>query len=232
MRRIPDGVRAVFFDAVGTLIHPEPSAADAYYQFGRQFGSHLPAGEVRRRFAAVFSAQERRDAGLGYRTDEDRERGRWRAIVAEVLSDVADQEGCFRALHDWFARPSAWRVEPGAGRVLRRLQSLGYAVGIASNFDRRLRGVVAGLDEVAWLRHLVISSEAGWRKPAPGFFDRLCRDVDLPPSRVLFVGDDLDNDYRGAVAAGLTALLFDPTSRSSLPVGDRLASLSDLLAES
>ena len=35
MGRIPPGVRAVFFDAVGTVIHPQPSAADAYTVIGR-----------------------------------------------------------------------------------------------------------------------------------------------------------------------------------------------------
>src|SRR4051794_29016008 len=38
---VPPQIRAVVFDAVGTLIHPEPSAAAVYTAFGRQFGSCL-----------------------------------------------------------------------------------------------------------------------------------------------------------------------------------------------
>lgn len=231
MTRVPAGVRAVFFDAVGTLIHPEPSAGDAYLEIGRRFGTRLSADEVRRRFGAAFAAEEDADAARGHRTDEGRELQRWRSIVSRVLDDVADADGCFRALYDWFAQPSAWRVEPGAGPVLRRLESRGYVVGVASNFDHRLRRVMAGLDEVAWLKLLVISSEAGWKKPAPGFFDRLCQEVALPSSRILFIGDDLDNDYAGAIACGLPALLFDPRARSGLSADKRLASLADLWVE-
>ena len=34
MHYIPPTIRAVFFDAVGTLLHPDPSAADAYAAAG------------------------------------------------------------------------------------------------------------------------------------------------------------------------------------------------------
>jgi putative hydrolase of the HAD superfamily len=231
MSRVPPGVRAVFFDAVGTLIHPEPSAGHAYLQFGRQFGSRLPADEVRGRFAASFARQEQLDATRGHRTDEARELQRWREIVAAVLSDVTDIEVCFRALHAYFAQPTAWRVEAGAGEVLRTLSARGLVVGIASNFDHRLRGVMSGLEELAWVDRLVISSEVGWKKPAPEFFGVVGRSIDVPPSAILFVGDDLDNDYSGARAAGQHALLFDPHSRSCLTSAERLVALRDLLSD-
>ena len=46
LARVPRSVRAVFFDAVGTVIHPEPSAGAAYAEFGRRFGTRLEMGEV------------------------------------------------------------------------------------------------------------------------------------------------------------------------------------------
>src|SRR5262249_4686469 len=116
MRHLPGGVRAVFFDAVGTLIHPEPSAAEVYAAVGARYGSRLPAAVVRRRFAAAFQAEERLDAERGHRTDEDRERQRWRDVVAAVLDDVSDPGRCFDDLYEHFARPQAWRIGPGAAR--------------------------------------------------------------------------------------------------------------------
>jgi putative hydrolase of the HAD superfamily len=78
---------------------------------------------------------------------------------------------------------------------------------MASNYDARLRSVAAGLPELRPLRHLVISSEVGWRKPAPEFFAALCERTGLAPGAILFVGDDPANDYDGATAAGLRAVL-------------------------
>ena len=45
------------------------------------------------------------------------------------------------------------------------------------------------------LRHLIISSEIGWRKPSSEFFARACQTLDLPPAQVLIVGDDWENDF-------------------------------------
>ncbi len=46
MRWLAD-VDAVFFDAVGTLIHPEPAAAQAYAEIGRRHGSQLAPAVIR-----------------------------------------------------------------------------------------------------------------------------------------------------------------------------------------
>jgi putative hydrolase of the HAD superfamily len=213
---IPPDVRAVFFDAVGTLIHPEPPAAAAYAGVARALGSRLTEAEIATRFRTAFSRQEALDRSGGWRTSEERERRRWRAIVSEVLDDVCDAERCFQDLFTHFARPVAWRCDPGAAEVLTELDRRGCAVGLASNYDGRLHTVVAGFPELRPLRHVVISSEVGWRKPSPQFFGALCALAGLPPAQVLHVGDDRVNDYEGALAAGLRALLVGAGNGRSL----------------
>lgn len=203
-----DRVRAVVFDAVGTLIHPEPPAAEVYAEVGRRHGSRLDVEEIRRRHRAAFAAEEARDRGGGLRTSEERERRRWRTIVATVLSDVADADCCFRELFEHFRRPRSWRCEPGAGRILTTLKGLGLAVGLASNYDRRLLDVVAGLPELAALEHVVISSQIGWRKPSPNFFEAVRAAIGRPAGEIIYVGDDPQNDYAGAREAGMSAVLF------------------------
>ncbi|MBM4069847.1 MAG: HAD-IA family hydrolase [Planctomycetes bacterium] len=205
---IPAEVQAIFFDAVGTLLFPEPSAAAIYAEVGRRHGSRLTVNEIRLRFAAAFAREEAADLAGGLRTSEERERQRWQNIVAAVLDDAADPDACFRDLYEHFARPAAWRVDPSAGHVLRQLQDRGYRLGMASNFDRRLREVVAGLPELEPLTWLVISSEIGWRKPSPEFFAAVCRTADALPQRILLVGDDPVNDVQGALAASMHALMI------------------------
>jgi putative hydrolase of the HAD superfamily len=222
------GVRAVVFDAVGTLIRPDPPAHAVYADVGRRFGSRLDQAVITARFRAAFRAEEEVDRAAGWRTDEDREERRWRTIVAATLDDVADGESCFRELWRHFARPSAWRCDADAGRVIAELRRRELAVGIASNFDGRLRSVVAGLPAIASVSPLVISSEVGWRKPAGGFFEAVARAVGCEPCEVLHVGDDLANDFEGAVAAGLAAVLFDPLGHASENAG-RVRHLARLL---
>jgi putative hydrolase of the HAD superfamily len=90
--------------------------------------------------------------------------------------------------------------------------------------------VAAGRPELAALRHLVISSEVGWRKPAAPFFAQLTECAGLPAEQILVVGDDRDNDHDGARSAGLQAILFDPR-RQGDPGVLRITHLSELLHE-
>jgi putative hydrolase of the HAD superfamily len=225
---IPTGVRAVFFDAVGTLIDPEPPAPVVYEAIGRAHGSRLDVAEIAARFRAAFRQEEENDVRHGLRTSEEREVRRWRSIVATVLDDVHDPEGCFTELFTHLARPEAWRCVPGTAKVLQELSRRGYELGLASNYDSRLRSVAAGLPELRPVGHLVISSEVGWRKPAGEFFAALCRTVGLPPHQVALVGDDLVNDFEGAAAAGLHPVLFDRLNRYQNRT-PRMAHLGELL---
>jgi putative hydrolase of the HAD superfamily len=224
------GVRAVVFDAVGTVIQPQPPAPVVYAEAGRRFGSSRVAAEIRQRFLAAFEREEKIDYANGLRTSEGRELERWRCIVTEVLDDVADKEGCFREVFEHFSRPEAWRCAPGTAATIENLARHGYALGMASNYDRRLRSVVAGLDALRPLQHLIISSEVGWRKPAPQFFLALCQAFNLPAQTILYVGDDPTNDYEGARAAGLRMVLFDPQGKHQHREFVSIKALSELAA--
>jgi putative hydrolase of the HAD superfamily len=223
------GIRAVFFDAVGTLILPEPSAVAVYAEVGRRHGSQLEAADIRRRFLEAFRRQEQLDRQTGWRTDECREMQRWRTIVGEVMVDVPQPEACFRELYEHFAQPASWRCAAESGRMLEVLSRRGCALGLASNYDERLRRVLAGMPELAAIRNIVISSEVGWRKPSPHFFDAMCRQVGLTAHEVLFVGDDPENDYEGALAVGCRAVLFDPTGKAA-PTVRRITAWKELPA--
>jgi putative hydrolase of the HAD superfamily len=226
---IPLGVRAIFLDVVGTLLHPAPSVAAAYAAAGKRFASRLDAATIAGRFRAAFARQEERDYAAGLRTDEAREIARWQAIVAAVLDDVTDPTACFHYLYAYFARPDAWACDPAAGPVLRALAGRGYRLGIASNFDKRLRNLVAALPDLTPIQDIVISSEVGWRKPAAAFFEHMCRQTDLDPGQILLLGDDQVNDYQGARAVGMHAVLLDPHRPEPIPEEARISRLDDLL---
>lgn len=203
-------IRAIYFDAVGTLIHPQPSAAEVYFDVGRRHGSNLPREAIAQRFRAAFDKQEELDRRNGWTSDEHREGQRWRSIVAEVLDDVNDPDACFAELYQHFAKPSAWRCDSAVGELLDALRAQGQQLGIASNYDHRLRTVVVGLEPLRSIQHVIISSEVGWRKPASAFFAAVVRQAGVPATGILYVGDDRANDYDAALAAGLQAVLVDP----------------------
>ena len=224
-------VRWLAFDAVGTLIAPEPPVAQAYWAIGRQFGSQLPVEEVGRRFSRVFRETEQNDCApdsgpARFTTSEEREEARWREIVARVLDDVSDRETCFRELHAHFARPLAWRCFEDVAPALARLAACGYRLAFASNFDGRLDTVRAGIPELGRIEQCVVSARVGVRKPSPEFYRALCETLREQPAQVLMVGDDWINDIVGAREAGLPAVLLDRRGGAGL---HSLTALADAL---
>src|SRR5204863_4853200 len=101
-----------------------------------------------------------------------------------------------------------------APAVFARLRERGIILGIGSNYDSRLLRVVEGHAELAPLRErVVISAAVGHRKPSAEFFRAVARSAQCVPGEVLFVGDDTENDYDAAAAAGLSAVLLDVRNR-------------------
>jgi putative hydrolase of the HAD superfamily len=218
---------AILFDAVGTLIEPDPPVAAAYAAAGRHLGSRRSEEDILPRFRAAFARQERCDAAdTAGSASEAGERARWQAIVGEVFDDVAEPEALFEALWLHFAQPEHWRLMPGAADAVRRLAAWQSdspqgstrqrggprLVGIASNFDARLERVCAELSPLAGTR-LFISSQLGHRKPHVAYFRAIESRLGLRPEQLLLVGDDLANDYQGALAAGWQAVLVDRDDR-------------------
>jgi putative hydrolase of the HAD superfamily len=218
-------ITCVAFDAVGTLIYPEPSVSKAYWNVGQQFGSKLALDEVRSRFQRAFqdlAGGPRND----YSTNESEEFERWRQIVQVVLSDADDLDQCFERLYAHFASPTAWRCFPDVAETLQNLVATGIDGLVASNFDERLNSLCDQLPELKPLRRRLISAQIGWHKPSPHFYSQLVRLADCAPAQILMVGDDWDNDVLAARNAGLRALLID---RSSTTRDDTLTDLRQIL---
>lgn len=226
--KINRSVKAVFFDAVGTLLLPAEPVALTYRAAAQRHGAAIEPAVITDRLREAFAKQERFDREAGWRTSESREVARWRTIVRETLREADDPEACFFELWEWYRSPTSWVLAADTGAVLSALAGRGLILGMASNFDARLIEVMNGKSELAPLAdRCVISSFAGWRKPAGEFYAEVARQANLPANQILYVGDDLRNDVEGARQAGLQALLFDPARKSIAT--DLIAALIELL---
>jgi putative hydrolase of the HAD superfamily len=164
----------------------------------------------------------------GFATSEEAELARWRWVVRHVLFDIDDNhcEAAFQELWHHFARPQAWRVLPDAAATLKRLGHAGWRLGVASNFDARLEDIVRGLNELESIDRVLVSSQIGWRKPAPEFYRQVIKEIGGVPGEIWWVGDRTDHDFDGPIAAGMRALVLDATAALDDPC--RLRTLLDL----
>ena len=223
---LPDHIRAVVFDAVGTVLHPVKGAPKIYADAAARYGIHDTPEAIRQRFVAAYLVEEYVDKLCDWRTDEAREMRRWQSIVFAALPG-APQE-CFEELYSHFTKPEAWFAPPEAADVFAALQACRLTLGLGSNYDTRLQTVLAGRPELdALSKHVVISSVVGVRKPGRGFFGTLTAELGFDSEDIAFVGDDLENDYEGAEEAGMFPVLLDPLGKHP-GIKNRIKNLRDL----
>jgi putative hydrolase of the HAD superfamily len=200
----PQGVRAVVFDVVHTLVEPWPSVAVAYHEAGARHGVELDPAVIQPRFRAAWRRQEQLDAANAppFATSRGRESERWRQIVAEVFAGAGGIDRIFADLWDHFGRPESWRPVPAGQELVFAARAAGLPVALASNFDERLLGLAAAVEPLTLAEHVFASSELGWRKPSGEFFRAVERRLGFQPQELLLVGDDPELDVAAARRAG------------------------------
>ena len=116
---------------------------------------------------------------------------------------------------------------PESTPVLTELRAAGYHIAVISNWQRGLRAFCEALGFGTQLDAVVASAEVGVAKPDARIFGEACRQLSLPPERVLHVGDTEADDMVGARAAGLHSLWLRREAEGAPSPGE-IRSLSDV----
>jgi putative hydrolase of the HAD superfamily len=98
-----------------------------------------------------------------------------------------------------------WQPFYDAYETLDTLKARGYRIGLISN-ARDAANVARLIDQAClrpWLDPIVISANAGVRKPNPHIFKIVLDTWQLPPAQVVMVGDMLGADVLGAHNVGM-----------------------------
>ncbi len=224
-----EAVRAVVFDAVGTLLEPQPPLAQAYFQHGRVLGSRLSVQEVQERFHAAFARCF--GSAAVEPCSEQTERRLWRQVVQDVFGDQPVKlEELFERLWNHFAQARHWRLCPGVEGLWPWLHEQGYLLAVASNFDRRLEAICRHKPPLDLARWVFVCTRLGVRKPSVEFFRRIADHLGLAPQECLMVGDTLRADVLPALAAGWQALWLCTDPVQEKPGCVRIAHLEQLKA--
>jgi putative hydrolase of the HAD superfamily len=142
-----------------------------------------------------------------------------------------------------WAQPSleVWRQHVrGSVDGLRRLAAAGLKLGIVSNADGTVeeqlrRGEICQVGEGLGVPVLAIidSTIVGVAKPAADIFRHALERIGVEPEHAVYVGDTVRYDVRGARAAGLVPVHFDPyelcAQRADHAHVHRLAEVDDLI---
>lgn len=224
MNAVPPTLRAVTFDATGTLFHI-PRLAAIYRQVLHRHGLRAELDDVRGLIPRVWqelacAADMSRDR---FTADPDGPRGWWRRFLERLCEHLGlPRPSPFAAaeLYARFARGDAYDVFPEVPATLRALRSRGLSLAVISNWDHRLPGVLEELALAPFFDAVVYSAREGVEKPHPQIFERALAELGREPAEVLHVGDRLREDVEGALAMGMEALLL---VRPDTPEGRKVA---------
>ena len=205
-------IRAILFDAAGTLFSLTKTVGDHYAYVGREVGLELDAQKLESAFHTAWKQMPRRPAIDGPRKNDDK--GWWRELVGHVFDQVApsvnelDRDNFFEVAYEHFAEAGVWELYPEVPEVLEQLRPR-FQLGVISNFDGRLRFILQHLGISNYFSYIFISSELGADKPDPEIFHRALKIMNLNADEVLHVGDDPERDWQAAAAAGLLVFRLD-----------------------
>jgi len=213
-----DKIRAITFDARGTLLRVRFPVGETYAAVAQRHGAELSTEAIEAAFFEVFPGMP--PLAFPPMSDEalyEREYDWWRTMVGRVVESaeqaVDDFDEFFNELYAIYRGAEAWKPYRDAASVLCLLRSSGYKLGLVSNFDSRIEQVLVALNLSIWFDAVVFSSRAGVAKPHPGIYQRALAELDVEAGEALHVGDNPRKDWQAARQVGMEAMLIDRTGR-------------------
>jgi FMN phosphatase YigB (HAD superfamily) len=189
--------RAVFLDALGTLVELEPPWIS--------LRDMVPAEVSDERLVEALKAEMAYYKRHAHEGRDERSlaelRERCAGIVSERLGIDVGVDELVAAI-----RFSAY---PDAVPALSGLRDRGLSLVAVSNWDCSLPRVLDGCGLGELLDGTITSAEAGFRKPDPEIFVRALELAGCDAADALHVGDTAEEDAVGARAAGIRPLLID-----------------------
>lgn len=225
-------IKAVFFDAGGTLFKPYPSVGEIYAKAAASFGVECDPIKLEEAFY-LFWKKRGGLASLGAETSEEKERMWWYTLVEEVFSrhgGIPEFEKFFHGLHRSFEEKELWEIFPEVPEVLRELRGRKIVLGVVSNWDLRLAKLLVNLGLRSHFDFFVSSSLCGATKPEAKIFKEALALAKVKPEEALHVGDTYEEDFVGAKAVGINVLLLDRNQNGqTVPKELSIGSLKEIL---
>jgi putative hydrolase of the HAD superfamily len=227
--------RAIIFDVNGTLLgYEDPLGFEKRFAHAcRDLGHPVTTDQVCQVFQRLVQEWNARK-GSGFRRASSGEQYRqtmtWvYQLMLEGLGIEGDVWQQADALYERFIlREGFMPLFSDVQEALTQLRAHGLHLGVLSNFPPHLEDTLKLHGIHGYFDFFVVSSLVGMEKPDPAIFELAIARAGVPKEVILYVGDNPDDDIRGAQTAGLSAILIDRDDH--WPEADcvRIRSLSEL----
>lgn len=201
-------LRAVVFDVDFTIAKPGPDLGpEGYRRLGARFGLDLdPARYDDARRGALAELQRHPEL------DHDEEI--WVLFTERIIKGMGgdgDTYACAAEMTRAWEHAERFELFDDAIPVLERLRSEGLKLGLLSNTSRDLDVFVS--HHRLEVDVALTSRVHGKTKPHDSIFRAMLERLGVVAGEAVMIGDDVEDDVRGAQAIGMRALLVDRDDR-------------------
>ena len=198
-------IKAVFFDWVGTLSHPEPDRDASVHKAAREIGVELPLENL---LTGILKADNQVPEGAPpcwhEGAPEEPFLRWWKVLLAEVGADLSREEMLdITGTVGKRIRALSWVLYDDVIPVVEELKQRGLILGLISAHYIGRAGMGPYLDVV------VTARDAGADKPEPPIFMAAVERAAVDATEALYIGDQYERDIVGARRVGINAVLID-----------------------
>lgn len=233
--------KLITFDITDTLLKFRRPPGEEYAIAVQQFGyRNVSAAEISSQFGGNFKYMTTTYPNFGCTTIGWE--NWWRMLVQRILTAAKvdiDGDSVVRVADYIIAKyqtDECWVRVENANELIDTLKECGKTVGVLSNFDPRLRCILADT-KLSQFDFVLSSYEHGVAKPSQAIFDLALEMVGkAKPTQALHVGNTPTLDYIGAIEAGWSAALItnDDNGWKDYPIikpEHTFSSISELLCK-
>ena len=202
--------KAIFFDIDDSLLDFGSASRSAFYKSFEQLNLYVD-DDIFQQFknidAALWMEQK---AGLLSVNDVIDLRFKQLLSVFNMKLDYVN----LRDLFQYHLSLEA-ETEYGAHEILEYLHDR-YELYVASNGILAMQQSRLKIAKfLTYFSKLFVSNDIGFEKPDPNFFEICLAESQLSASDILFVGDSLEADMKGASNYGIDVCWYNPTAKSN-----------------
>jgi len=219
------GCEAILFDYGGTLDSDGGHWLDRFYDIYGRLGISLARSDIKRAFylADRTCCTDHAVRDLGLRPLMARH------IRLQFENLGIDDETAHCNVLDMFCKDSEKYLSRNAA-LLRDMKQC-YRLGVVSNFYGNVPVVCKEAGFADLLDLIVDSALIGIEKPKPEIFLTALRQLSLPPSKVVFVGDSMERDMIPAGSLGMKTVWLTGLKSREQPIPEPVVAQIGLLTE-
>ena len=204
-------IKAVFFDWMNTLIHPEPDRHEIYCQACRELGVELAPHKVIR---GIYTADTQLPAAIPvrWREGEDEEPFiRYQEILLAEAGVKLPREMILKILKRTMQlyREATLVLFNDVLSTLKTLKQRGLILGLLTAASKDANLLCSRLGLAPYLDFVVTTEEVGANKPESPIFLAALERAGVDASEAVYVGDQYETDVFGARGVGIKPILID-----------------------